>query len=54
MIQDIQPKHLYNQYKPVPPDRESWALYYEDHKVLVKKNSIRDHVPKVQGAGAAQ
>ena len=26
MIQDIQPKHLYNQYKPVPPDRESWAF----------------------------
>lgn len=46
MIQDIQPKHLYNQYKPVPPDRESWALYYEDHKVLVKKTPSGIMFPK--------
>ena len=46
MIQDIQPKHLYNQYKPVPPDRESWALYYEDHKVLVKKTPSGITFPK--------
>ena len=39
MIQDIQPKHLYNQYKPVPPGGDCWALYYEDHKALMKKTS---------------
>ena len=37
MIQDIEPRHLDNQYKPVPPDQESYALYYEDHAVLLKK-----------------
>lgn len=37
MIQDIYPKHLYNQYNPVPPDGECWALYYEDCRVLLKK-----------------
>ena len=46
MIQDIQPRHLDNQYKPVPPDRESWALYYEDHKVLVKKTPSGITFPK--------
>ena len=38
MIQDIQPKHLYNQYDPVPPDGESYALYYENHAVLLKRS----------------
>ena len=37
MIQDIQPHHLFNQYRPVPPDGESFALYYEEHAVLVKR-----------------
>lgn len=37
MIQDIQPHHLYNEYTPVPPDRDSYALYYEDHAVLLKR-----------------
>lgn len=37
MIQDIKPYHLYNEYKPVPPDRDSYALYYEKHSVLLKK-----------------
>ena len=37
MIQDIGPRHLNNQYEPVPPEPESYALYYEDHAVLLKK-----------------
>ena len=37
MIQDIQPKHLHNQYNPIPPDGDCYALYYEDHAVLLKK-----------------
>ena len=32
MIQDIEPHHLDNQYKPVPPDKDSIALYYEDSR----------------------
>ena len=46
MIQDIQPKHLDNQYRPVPPDKESWALYYEDHAALVKKTENGIVFPK--------
>ena len=46
MIQDIQPKHLDNQYRPVPPDRDSWALYYEDHKALVRKTPSGITFPK--------
>ena len=46
MIQDIQPKHLYNQYKPVPPDGDCWALYYEEHKTLVKKTPSGIVFPK--------
>ena len=37
MIQDIEPRHLNNQYDPVPPDKESYALYYEEHAVLLKR-----------------
>lgn len=37
MIQDIEPRHLDNQYRQVPPDGESYALYYEDHSVLLKR-----------------
>lgn len=46
MIQDIQPKHLDNQYHPVLPDKESWALYYEDHAVLLKKTENGIVFPK--------
>ena len=37
MIQDISPHRYDNQYRPVPPDRESIALYYEEQKCLLKK-----------------
>ena len=37
MIQAIHPKHLYNQYDPARPDGESYALYYENHAVLLKR-----------------
>ena len=37
MIQDIQPHYLDNQYTPEAPDKESFALYYRDHAVLLKK-----------------
>lgn len=35
MIQDIAPHRYNNAYKPVPPDRDSIALYYETGKCLV-------------------
>ena len=37
MIKDIQPRHLYNAYTPIPPDAGSYVLYYEDHAVLLKR-----------------
>ena len=37
MIQDIEPYHVNNQYNPVPPGPDSFALYYEEHTVLVRK-----------------
>lgn len=46
MIQDIQPKHLDNQYRPVPPDKGSWVLYYEDRAVLLKKTENGIVFPK--------
>ena len=37
MIQDIEPYHLDNQYHPAPPDPDSFAMYYEDHAVLLRR-----------------
>lgn len=36
MIQDIEPCHLDNAYVPVPPDGDSFILYYEDRHVLLR------------------
>lgn len=39
MIQDIAP-HIYgNEYKPIPPQRHSYALYFEGHTALLKRSS---------------
>ena len=37
MIQDIEPYHLDNQYHPAPPAPDSFAMYYEDHTVLLRR-----------------
>lgn len=36
MIQDIGQHQYYNQYKPIPPDRDSYVLCYNDKEVLVR------------------
>ena len=46
MIQDIQPHRYDNQYRPVPPDRDSYALYYEEHAALLKRTADRIVFPK--------
>lgn len=46
MIQDIQPHKYDNQYRPCPPDRESYALYYENHAALLKKQPDRIDFPR--------
>ena len=46
MIQDIQPHKYDNQYRQCPPDRESYALYYENHVALLKKQPDRIDFPR--------
>lgn len=36
MIQDIAPHHFDNSYRPVPPEKDSFVLYYENRSCLVK------------------
>ena len=47
MIQDIEPYHLDNQYHPVPPDPDSYAMYYEDHTVLLRRTEEGIGFPRV-------
>lgn len=39
MIQDIAPHKYSNEYRPVPPEKDSIALYFEDHAVLMRKTA---------------
>ncbi len=39
MIQDISPHKYDNQYRKIPPDKESVALHYGEHTVLIKKTA---------------
>ena len=46
MIQDIQPHHYDNQYRQIPPDSGSAALYYGDHSVLLKRTAAGIEFPR--------
>ena len=46
MIQDIAPHSYDNQYRPVPPERDSIALYYEGHTVLLRKTKEGIEFPR--------
>ncbi len=46
MIQDIAPHQFRNEYRPVPPDKDSIALYYEEHVSLLKRTSEGISFPK--------
>lgn len=46
MIQDIEPYHLDNQYRPVPPDGDSYAMYYEEHAVLARRTENGIEFPR--------
>ncbi|MBC5690191.1 NAD(+) diphosphatase [Mediterraneibacter sp. NSJ-55] len=48
MIQDIAPHSYDNQYRPVPPKRDSIALYYEGHTVLLRKTREGIEFPRFQ------
>lgn len=42
MIQDISPHKYRNEYRPKPPERDSYILYYEGTLALVKKHGDND------------
>ena len=46
MIQDIAPHRYDNAYTPAPPDRDSVALYYEEHTTLVKNTPEGIELPR--------
>ena len=35
MIQDIAPHQFSNEYRPLPPDKNSYILYYQDNEILM-------------------
>ena len=51
MIQEIEP-HLYrNEYIPTPPDKDSIALYFEEHTVLLKNTAEGIEFPRFKDLG---
>lgn len=46
MIQDIAPHVYHNEYRPVPPDKDSIALYYEKHVCLLTQTASGIRFPR--------
>lgn len=46
MIQDIAPHVYHNEYRPVPPDKDSIALYYEKHVCLLTQTASGIQFPR--------
>ena len=46
MIQDIAPHQFYNQYQPVPPDADSYVLWYDSAKVLCSLENDQFVLPR--------
>ena len=46
MIQDIAPHQFYNQYQPVPPDTDSYVLWYDSAKVLCSLENDQFVLPR--------
>lgn len=46
MIQDIGPHQFKNEYKPIPPNKDSIALYYEDHVCMLKRTESGIEFPR--------
>ena len=51
MIQDIYPHQYDNQYRMIPPDGDSVALYYEEHTALLKRTGAGIVFPKFHDLG---
>ncbi len=48
MIQDIKPYIYHNEYNPVPPDKRSIALYYENKTCMLKYTTIGIDFPRFE------
>lgn len=48
MIQDIAPHKYYNEYNPMPPDKKSIALYYENKTCMLKYTAQGIRFPKFE------
>ncbi len=46
MIQDIAPHKYANEYKPLPPNEDSFAIFFQDGKVLVKEEREGHQFPR--------
>ena len=46
MIQDIAPHQFYNQYQPVPPDADSYVLWYDSAKILCSLENDQFVLPR--------
>ena len=46
MIQDIQPHRYDNRHRQVPPDHDSFALYYEERSALMKRTAEGIEFPR--------
>lgn len=46
MIQDIGEHQFFNQYKPVPPDKDSYVLCYNEKEVLIRWKDEQLDFPK--------
>ena len=45
MIQDIAPHQFKNEYRPVSPQKDSIALYYEEHTALMRRTQTGIEFP---------
>ena len=45
MIQDIAPHQFKNEYRPVSPQKNSIALYYEEHTALMRRTQTGIEFP---------
>ena len=46
MIQDIAPHHFANEYRPSPPERESFLLFYRGRDVLLTEHDGKLDFPR--------
>ena len=42
MIQDIEPKKLYNQYRQAQPDKNDYIAIFSKNKILIKESAEAD------------